>query len=97
MSNIIVPFKSFSERKVRGTHIKQGAQLYAIKNVELGLFYIWAYTSEENARVMAATIAPKGKGEKAKMMDLHYNWRRYFHQLTPTNSISGFKKVEPVS
>lgn len=77
--NRVISYQSFANRKVRGTDVKQGQLLYAIKNEPTGLFFIWSYSDEAYAHKIADRVTP------GDAMDRAANWRTGTRQLTPSD------------
>lgn len=78
--NTIVEHYAKKARKVRGTDVKIGDKLYAIKHGKTGLFFIWTYVNREFAEKVSQRIAPNNP------TDIAANWRKNVDELTPTNA-----------
>jgi len=78
--NKIVQYSANANRKVRGTDVKKGDQLFAIQDIDTRLFFIWAYTSREMAEMISKRVSPQSEADRQA------NWRRYLVQLTPTDT-----------
>lgn len=74
---MIVPFESHCDRRVRGTSIRKGQTLYAIR--KRGLYFIWAYSNLEMAQSIDRDVEIGDDTDRAA------NWRRSLDQLIPTD------------
>lgn len=65
-------------RKVRGTDVKAGQAVWAVKKGDL--YFIWCYTNEETAKLLDRKLAgPTFPGDRGA------NWRERLDQLVPTD------------
>ena len=73
---MIVEFKAFRPRKVRGTDVVEGQTLYAVW--KHGLLFIWAYADREMAEYIDGRAKPESEN------DIAANWRRNLRDLVAT-------------
>ena len=83
---MIVEFKAFLPRKVRGTNVAAGDTLYAVRKA--GLFFIWAYADREMAEYI------DGRAKLEGQADTSANWRRNLRDLVVTGRTLESKKVK---
>lgn len=74
---MIQSFKARAPRKVRGTDIKEGDTLYAIRRGNL--YFIWSYLHREMAEWINARLA-----NPADATDRAANWCTSPHHTKPT-------------
>lgn len=75
MANSVYVFTSPVTRKVRGTDVQLGQELYCIQDDETGLYWIWAYTTKEYAERIAKRVSIENEEDRAA------NWRGRLIQL----------------
>lgn len=80
MTNKVVKYKASHARKVRGTDVKKGQTLYAVQNKINGLFFIWSYTSKEQAEAIAAKVGIDGVADEMA------NWRADISACIPSDT-----------
>lgn len=75
---MIVKYKATKARHVRGTDVKVGQDLYAVRKGNL--YFIWSYSD----KAMAEWIDRKINGPETET-DRLANWRRTTGELTPSD------------
>ena len=73
---MIVAFTAKKARKVRGTDIKAGDTLYAIR--KNGMYFIWCYIDAEFAKKIDEKATP------GNATDISANWRHSLDELVPS-------------
>lgn len=79
MTNRVVHYTARRARHCRGTTIEVGDRLYAIKNLESSLYFIWSYVDHDAAEIIAGRVQPSGRA------DIEANWRSHLGQLIPSS------------
>lgn len=75
---MIVKYKAARARHVRGTDVKAGQALYAVRKGDL--YFVWSYSD----KAMAELIDRKINGPETET-DRLANWRRTTDELTPSD------------
>ena len=79
MTTKVVSYIAYRPRHVRGTNVKLGQTLYALRDTDTQLYFIWAYSDESFARIMANRVTP------GNTVDRQANWRSDKAQLVASD------------
>ena len=83
---MIVEFKSFMKRKVRGTNIELGQTLFAVAKNDY--FFYWCYSDKATAEAIDRKLTGP-----TSQVDREANWRRDLRELRPTDTKIETKSV----
>ena len=73
---MIVQFTATKARKCRGTDVKVGDTLYAVRKGDL--YFVWSYLDRASAEKIDLRVSP------GDATDVAANWRNSPHETTPT-------------
>lgn len=78
----IIEYTASKPRHVRGTDVKAGTKLFAIRSIRNGQthYFVWSYVH----RATAEKVLPRLGLGPIRQSDLEANWRTDLERLTPT-------------